>query len=129
MNAKGIWLAVAALAIAFAVLVVERLDDQALALLTGAACGVTAGVPMTAVIFWITQRQKIESASAQREPPPPPPREPPSPPFIVVQPPPQAASPMPAQAWQQGYPPLPPARPERDFNIIGEDEEDEDGNS
>src|SRR5712692_5715251 len=115
MNAKCVWLAAVTFGVTLAALVVDRLDNQALAILTGAACGVVAGVPMTAAIFWISNRQKAEPIWTRE------PREPPQPVIVV-----QSSLPPPAQnVWPQDYTPLPLARPPRDFNIVG-DEEDED---
>lgn len=114
---KYLWLAAVAFGITLAVLIVNRLDNQALAMLTGAICGMAAGIPMTVAIFLLTQRQKEERLKAQHEP-----REQPQP-VIVVQPPPAAPG---APSWPAGnHTPLPPlARPPRDFNIVGDDEED-----
>ena len=119
MNGKCVWIAAVTFAVTLAALIVERLDNQALALLTGAACGVVAGVPITAFVFWLSQRQPLMTRAPYHEP-----REQPQ--VIVVQSPPQ---PPPAPSWQPpSYQPLPPARPPREFNIIG-DEEDDNGSA
>jgi hypothetical protein len=118
MNEKCIWIAAVTFGATLAALIVGRLDDQALAILTGAACGVAAGVPISVAIIVIHQRQQVAHVTERREPPQP---------VIVVQPPapqPQATQ----QHWSQSYAPLPPQRPPRHFNIIG-DEEDDDGDS
>ncbi len=111
MNGKWIVMAALAFGAALAALVVERLDSQALALLAGAACGVAASVPITAFVVWFSQRSKTSAQPEARKTPD-------TPQVIVVQPPPHFGAPI--------YPSLPPAtgERERDFNIIGDDEEE-----
>ncbi len=124
MNVKCLWITAITAAIALAALVVNRLDNQSLALLTGAVCGIVAGVPLSFAIFWVTMRHQLTSTSTAFASPPP--ARAPQQPVIIV----QSAPPPPHAPWQQSYPPLEPyTRPARDFNIIGEDEEDDDGSS
>jgi hypothetical protein len=114
--------AVAAAAM-LAFVVIDRLDSQTIAVLVGASCGALAGVPLTAVAFWVQRRRQSEPRESMpqwRERPPPPQ-------IIVVQPPPaQAPPPVPGPGWQNYAQPSALRQPRR-FNIIGEEEED-DGN-
>jgi hypothetical protein len=127
MNEKWGWAAASVAAAAvLAYIIVDRLDNQALAVLTGAVCGALAGVPVAALMFWIVNRERNAQRVRQqvwRERPPPPPQ------VIVVQSPPAAVAPAapPGYApWHSSGAIMPPARPPRKFHIVG-DEEEEDG--
>ena len=78
-------------AVALAVVIGQRLSDQAVSILAGAACGVGASIPTSLLVVWVTQRQ---SKKEERLPPE---RSPGGvyPPVVVVQPP-----------AQMGYGPL-----------------------
>jgi hypothetical protein len=120
--------------VTLAVLIGQRLSDQAMAVIVGSVIGVVASMPMAALILFILVRQREASSfsgsSARRdyaasdEPPR----------MIVIQP--QPYAPAPSQypmmneasqlnttAWRQ-------MRSARDFTIVGEEEfEDEDRNA
>lgn len=109
------WLA-AAVAVAFAVtlalVIGERLSDQAMAVLAGAVCGVGASIPTSVLIIWVTRRrQEVRSA---------PPAAGYYPPVVVVQPP--AAGPPGAQ--QPAYLPPYSAPLQREFTVVGGEGED-----
>lgn len=99
-----------AFAVTLAVVVAQRLSDQAIAVLAGAVCGVGASIPTSLLIFWATRR-KTETRPL-----------PPTgyyPPVVVVQPPAQGSVFSPQG---QGYlPPLSQAMP-RDFTVVGSEE-------
>jgi len=95
-----------AFTVTLAVVVGQRLSDQAMAVLAGTACGVGASIPTSILIIWAMRRQQ----RAQQPQAPPLPNA--YPPVVVVQPPAQASLPGP-----QGYLNLPPVR--RKFTIVG----------
>ncbi len=121
-----------AFGVTLAVLIGERLSDQAMAVIVGSVIGVAASVPMTALVLWLSLRQGIvrHNANAMRSEYAP--REEPR--TIVIQP--QA---YPPAHWvppvQPNYLPMSPAiapytRPMREFKIVGqEDFDDEDRNA
>ena len=103
-------------AVTLAVVVGNRLSDQALAVLAGAVCGVGAAIPTSLLILAITRRRDDPVEEYDDEPQPPAYRQPGAyPPVIVVAPP--SAQPQPYQ-WN-GYPPTqaPPAH--REFRVVG----------
>jgi hypothetical protein len=128
MNEKWGWAAAIVAAAVLAYVIVDRLDNQALAVLTGAVCGALAGVPITAVTFWLIRRERNPQQIRRpiwQEPPPP---QAPPPQVIVIQ---QPPAPPPAAGlapWQSSGAAFPSTRPPRNFNIVG-DEEEEDGTS
>ncbi len=67
----------AAFGLTMAVVVGQRLSDQALAVIAGAVCGVVASIPPSLLIIWVTKR-KQERPQAWAGP---------YPPVVVVQPP------------------------------------------
>lgn len=121
--------------VTLAVLIGQRLSDQAMAVVVGSVIGVLATLPMAALMLVVVLRQRdagsYSAALARRdygaadE----------QPRMIVIQPPPSPYAPMPGQfplmnqasqlnttSWQQ-------TRPMRDFTIVGEEEfSDEDRN-
>lgn len=132
-------LAVLAFSITMALLIGQRLSDQAMAVIVGAIIGVVASVPMTAVVLWLTLRPREmmrTSASYPRSEPAP--REE-APRMVIIQPQPyvapQYAAPQYPQTNQAAYltPPGPMApytRPTREFKIVGQEEfDDEDRNA
>jgi hypothetical protein len=64
MTGKWAGLAAGVGAILLAYLVVDRLDSQSLAFMSGVACGVVGSVPAVALCFWFYYRQKPEEARA-----------------------------------------------------------------
>ena len=104
---------VAAFGLTLAVMVGQRLSDQALAVMAGAVCGVAASIPPSLLIIWVTRRKSGTSQTWAG----------PYPPVVVVQPPP-AYSPGVGNA---GNPYLqPPASMstvpvQREFVVVGEE--------
>jgi len=99
-------LVMVAFAVTLAVVIGQRLSDQAVAVLTGAVCGVGASIPTSLLIVWVTrQREKQQPVQPAS----------PYPPVVVVQPPAQLG----ASTNQGGYLPpyAPPAR--REFTVVG----------
>lgn len=128
-------LAVLAFSIALAFLIGQRLSDQAMAVIVGSVIGVAASLPMTAIVLWLTLRQRevVRQSSNYGRSDPPPRDE--TPRMIIVQPQPYAA-PQYAPQLPMGYlnPPAPAMasypRPARDFKIVGQEEfDDEDRNA
>jgi len=103
----------AAFGLTLAVMVGQRLSDQAMAVIAGAVCGVAASIPPSLLIIWVTRRR----------PGTPPAWAGPYPPVVVVQPPSVPA--VPNAANDPRYPPtLTPmgvAPMQREFVVVGED--------
>lgn len=101
----------ALLAIAFTVtmaaIIAQRLSEQAMSVLAGAACGVAASIPTSLLIVWITRRKQEQPALQQPGA---------YPPVIVVQTPPQAGLPY---SQQPAYMPPYLAPPQREFTVVG----------
>lgn len=97
-----------AFVVTLAVVIGQRLSDQAMAVLSGAVCGVAASIPTSLLIIWVTRRRQ-EPHPTQTMPGI-------YPPVVVVQPPPQAGIP---NTYQPGYlaPYAPPAQ--REFTVVG----------
>jgi len=104
----------AAFGLTLAVMVGQRLSDQAMAVLAGAVCGVAASIPPSLLIIWVTRR-KPGTPQAWAGP---------YPPVVVVQPP--AMPSVPTGATDPRYPPtLIPASTvpmQREFVVVGEDD-------
>ncbi len=103
----------AAFGLTLAVMVGQRLSDQAMAVIAGAVCGVAASIPPSLLIIWVTRRkQGTPQAWAG-----------PYPPVVVVQPPAMPA--VPTGTNDPRYPPtLIPAGVapmQREFVVVGED--------
>lgn len=106
-------------AVALAVVIGQRLSDQAISILAGAVCGVGASIPTSLMIVWVTRRRE---ETRSREP-----ERPTSgmyPPVVVVQPPPQMGY-GPAQGSGQLSPygmqhpgAMPPSM--REFTVVGD---------
>ncbi len=123
--------AVLAFSITLAVLIGQRLSDQAVAVIVGSVIGVAASVPMTALVLWLTLRSRdtlphaTSYARSDHTP-----REEPR--LIVIQPQPYVA-PQYAHTPQATYlnppPPTMPSyvRPAREFKIIGQEDFDDEG--
>jgi len=103
----------AAFGLTLAVMVGQRLSDQAMAVIAGAVCGVAASIPPSLLIIWVTRR-KPGTPQAWAGP---------YPPVVVVQPP--AA--YPPGVGNAGNPYLqPPASMstvpvQREFVVVGEE--------
>ncbi len=108
-----IGLGVTAFAVTLGVYIGTRLSNEAMSVLTGAACGVGAMLPAVLVAgLALLRRREREEMSALRHGP----QQSMYPPVIVVSPPmvnpPQAS---------QSFAPMPPAVAPRQFTVIGED--------
>jgi hypothetical protein len=101
-------------AVTLAVMVGDRLSDEALAVLAGAVCGVAAALPTSLIILAVLRQREIGSRRHE-EPSLHPPTHGQYPPIVVVAPP---------DRWQQptGWNGLPPSLPpptQRDFTVVG----------
>lgn len=118
----------AAFGITLALLVSQRLSEQAMAVIVGSVIGVVASVPMTAVVLWLMLRTRmpVEAPTARHEYAP---RDE-QPRIMVIQPQPYPSAPAPLPSPSSAY--MPSAtmcmpRNVRDFKIVGEaDLDDED---
>lgn len=120
---------VMAFAVTLALLIADRLSNQALALIIGTFFGLTMSMPLCGLIIWLVLRQnRLQPHDGFTRMAAPPRQEPPQ--IIVVQP--QAQPNAYAAALLQNYAALlpnalPPMRPAREFKIVGQEEtEDED---
>jgi hypothetical protein len=105
-------LAITGFAVTLAVMIVNRLSDQQVAVLTGAVCGAGLALPLGLALGATAAANR-----ATRRP------EQPAPPIIyMTPPPPPVAPPAPPRSIELGNYPA-PAR--RSFNIIGESDFDE----
>ena len=136
---KAVLLGALAFAITMAVLIGQRLSDQAMAVIVGSVVGVAASVPMAGIILWLTLRQREAAHPPQVYARPEYTHRDETPRMIVIQP--QPAYGAPAGQYQPPYqsqPAMPQIaaptmnymRPMRDFKIVGQEEfEDEDRNA
>jgi hypothetical protein len=105
-----------AFAVTLALIVGNRLSDEALGVLAGAVCGVGAAIPTSLIVVAVSQRgsePRDLSAPSQTVQPPMPQRA--YPPVIVV-------SPQGGQQWPNSWNALPPsltAPTERNFTVVG----------
>jgi hypothetical protein len=111
-------LGVTAFAVTLAVYIGSHLSDEAISVLTGAACGVGAMLPAVVIgaISLLRRRDPGHAAPAS------PWAQQPYPPVIVVAPP-ASSNALPAGQWQGMYPQgmnMPGG--EREFSVIGEEE-------
>ncbi len=105
----------AAFGLTLAVIVGQRLSDQAMAVLAGSVCGVAASIPPSLLIIWVTRRKQEQKGAAYAGP---------YPPVVVVQPP--AAYPpgvgdggsryLPPMVAPMGAVPV-----QREFVVVGEE--------
>jgi len=109
-------LLVAAFVVTLAVVVATRLSRDAVAVLAGVIAGVAAGIPTALLLVAVTRRREEEWVEPYDEAP----RG--TPPVIVV------TSGTPPQPQVPYYAPYPlqagPARYQRQFRVMGDDEED-----
>ena len=104
-------LGVVAFAITLAVYVGSHLSNEAMSVLTGAACGVGAVLP-AAIVAGLALLRRREREDATRTPP----QQPMYPPVIVVAPPAMNATPS-----NSPYASPPPMALPRQFTVIGDD--------
>ena len=106
----------AAFGLTLAVMVGQRLSDQAMAVIAGAVCGVAASIPPSLLIIWVTRRKQEQKGMPYAGL---------YPPVVVVQPPAMPAVPTGATDPMGRYPPtLIPAGVtpmQREFVVVGED--------
>ncbi len=105
----------AAFGLTMAVMVGQRLSDQAMAVLAGSVCGVAASIPPSLLIIWVTRKKPEQKGMPYAGL---------YPPVVVVQPP--AAYPggagdpagryLPPAAWPVHTQPIP-----REFVVVGEE--------
>jgi hypothetical protein len=100
-----------AFAVSLAVIVGQRLSDQAISVLAGAVCGVGASIPTSLLVLWAVRRKDQEEKRPSREA-----SSGTYPPVVVVQSPPQMGR---GGSHQQTY--LPPnVQPmSREFTVVG----------
>ncbi|MBN1956235.1 MAG: hypothetical protein JW900_14480 [Anaerolineae bacterium] len=113
--ARRIGVFVGVIVVAFVVtgtaVIAQRLSDEAIAVVAGAACGVGASIPTSLLIVWVAQRRQERAAPQQQA-------QGTYPPVVVVQQPPPPNSYPPRQADYLG-PYLPASQ--REFNVVGGD--------
>jgi hypothetical protein len=105
-----------AFAVSLAVIIGQRLSEQAVSVLSGAVCGVGASIPTSLLIVWVMHRRQDQEQRSTQQPAPGA-----YPPVVVVQSPPQAGG---SPSHQYGYlpPSVQPAR--REFTVVGGEMED-----
>ena len=120
---NGIILAGIAFAVALAVIVGNRLSNEAMAVVVGAVCGISASIPVSiALVIAASKNWGREEAPREIEYDYGAHRYAPQPPQILVVSPPQAQSPF---GFPQNQYYLPPGAPDagapRDFKIVGDE--------
>ncbi len=100
-----------AFAVTLALVIGNRLSDEALAVLAGAACGVGAAIPTSLLIVAITQRPHKQSSADHPHA---------YPPVVVIAPP---GSGQQTDAWNHVPPSMIPPM-ERNFSVVGGAETD-----
>jgi hypothetical protein len=100
-------------AVTLAVIVGNRLSDEALAVLAGAVCGVGAAIPTSLLIIAIARRR---DSPPQDQPAMYPQQQGVYPPVIVVAPPNMQQQPY---NWNGGYPPSLSPPTQRQFTVVG----------
>jgi hypothetical protein len=101
-----------AFAVTLAVIVGNRLSDEALAVLAGAVCGVGAAIPTSLLILAIARRKDKPEERSQMYPQ----QQGAYPPVIVVAPPSVQQQPF---NWNGGYPPALASPTQRQFTVVG----------
>jgi len=102
-------------AVTLALVIGNRLSDEALAVLAGAVCGVGAAIPTSLIIVWVSRRHEERVRSYAQ----PPMQQGVYPPVVVVAPP-------GGQQWSNdwnAYPPPLAAPAPRQFTVVGESQE------
>ena len=119
---NGIVLVGIAFAVTFAVIVGQRLSDEAMAVVVGAICGISASIPVSigfviaATRHWGREERGDDSVGRRYDEPRP------QQPIIVVAPPQQLQSPYNFNQGQYYFPPsAPPPGAPRDFKIVGDE--------
>ncbi len=119
-------LGVLAFAVAMALLIGQRLTDEAMAVIVGSVIGVAASMPMSGLVLWLALRHKTVPSSLPMYPRPEYSGRDESPRVIVVQP---QAYPAPLPAGETigghaavGMPWASYGRQPREFKIIGQEE-------
>jgi len=112
-----------AFAVTLALIVGNRLSDEALGVLAGAVCGVGAAIPTSLIVVAVSQRrsESRESSASSRTVQPSMSQQRAYPPVIVV-------SPQGGRQWPNHWSNLPPsltAPMERNFTVVGEAYDDE----
>lgn len=115
MKARMVWFTLGLVfAVTLAVVIGQRLSDEAMAVVVGVVAGVAASIPTSLVVVWFAARAMAASRPAAEPPPPAEPR------VVVMTPPVQTAGlpsfapyGLPAQAAAM-YAPAP-----RQFSVIG----------
>jgi hypothetical protein len=108
-------LAATAFAVTLALVIGNRLSDEALAVLAGAVCGVGAAIPTSLLVVAVTRRRDEARAPTMSAPH----YQGSYPPVIVVAPP---GVPQGASGWNTLPPPLsapPLSAPQRHFTVVG----------
>ena len=105
----------AAFGLPLAVMIGQRLSDQAMAVLAGSVCGVAASIPPSLLIIWVTRRKQEQRGMPYAGS---------YPPVVVVQPP-AAYSPGVGGGGNQYLPPMYApmgvAPIQREFVVVGEE--------
>jgi hypothetical protein len=107
-----------AFAVTLAVIVGNRLSDEALAVLAGAVCGVGAAIPTSLLILAIARRRDKPTIdwNGSQQPQMYPQQQGVYPPVIVVAPPNTQQQPF---NWNGGYPPSLTPPTQRQFTVVG----------
>jgi hypothetical protein len=109
-----IGLGVVAFAVTLGVYIGTHLSNEAMSVLTGAACGIGAMLPAAIIAgLALLRRREREDMTGRASPPP----QSVYPPVIVVAPPAMNAP----QSPNSAYMPAPPVAPPRQFTVIGDD--------
>lgn len=118
MKARIVWFTLGLVfAVSLAVVIGQRLSDEAMAVVVGVVAGVAASIPTSLIVVWFASRSLVTARPAPTAPPP-------EPRVVVMTPPPQAAyanpagfgMPMPAGTM---YAPAQALLVPRQFNVIG----------
>ncbi|MCW5850755.1 MAG: hypothetical protein KIT87_11830 [Anaerolineae bacterium] len=119
-----------AFAVGLGVTVAYRMHSEAMAVVVGVLCGVSASIPVSLLVLYAVRQSQRQAGPTSLSPTAPPPKpaqahpQPQAPQIIVVAP----GMPQ-GQTFPWGYPGLPgpqgqpaPTRGPRDFTVIGDDD-------
>jgi hypothetical protein len=110
---KSLVLVVMAFAVALAVVVGNRMSAEAMAVVIGVVCGVTASIPMSALVLALSRRSRNTSEGETARP---------QAPIVVVTPGAGMVQPMGNQWPPYGQPYTPAAMPQpREYRVIGDE--------